>query len=108
MAGRLAEADKDLSILLIESGPNNFGDPMVTVPAFWLSHMDPSDKYTWSYKASASPYLAGRESIVPAGRVVSGPEAQSRTHCLLLGSFCSLKAGQKALGGWRSSGPLQC
>ena len=68
--GRLAEANKDLSILLIESGPNNFGDPMVTVPAFWLSHTDPSDKYTWSYKASASHYLAGRESIVPAGRIV--------------------------------------
>lgn len=69
-----AEADPKLSILVIESGPNNFGDPMVTVPAFWLSHTDPSDKYTWSYKASASNYLGGRESIVPAGRIVRAPE----------------------------------
>lgn len=74
VAGRLAESDPKLSILVIESGPNNFGDPMVTVPAFWLSHTDPSDKYTWSYKASASDYLGGRESIVPAGRIVRAPE----------------------------------
>lgn len=43
---------------------------MVTIPAFWLSHTDPSDRYTWSYKASASHYLGGRETIVPAGRIV--------------------------------------
>ncbi|KAJ4409981.1 hypothetical protein N0V82_009349 [Gnomoniopsis sp. IMI 355080] len=72
VAGRLAEAARELSILLIESGPNNFGDPMVTIPAFWLSHTDPNDKYTWSYKATASHYLAGRESIVPAGRILGG------------------------------------
>ncbi|KAF3768163.1 alcohol dehydrogenase [Cryphonectria parasitica EP155] len=72
VAGRLAESDPKLAILVIESGPNNFGDPMVTVPAFWLSHTNPSDKYTWSYKASASQYLAGRESIIPAGRILGG------------------------------------
>lgn len=73
VAGRLAESDPKLSILVIESGPNNFGDPMVTVPAFWLSHMDPTSKYTWPYKASASNYLAGRESIVSAGRIAGIP-----------------------------------
>jgi alcohol oxidase len=70
VAGRLAESDPKLSILVIESGPNNFGDPMVTVPAFWLSHTDPNDKYTWSYKANASHYIAGRQLIVTAGRIV--------------------------------------
>lgn len=54
---------------------------MVTVPAFWLSHTDPNDKYTWSYKASASHYLAGRESIVPAGRIVGTPQDRYRTQC---------------------------
>lgn len=94
MAGRLAEADPELSILLIESGPNNYGHPMVTVPAFWLSHTDPNDKYTWSYKASASHYLAGRESIVPAGRIVcmvsSGIGLQAPTPTWYLRERCIL------------------
>lgn len=72
VAGRLSEADPALSVLLIESGPNNYGEPAIVIPAFWLSHMDPRDKYIKSYQSSASPYLAGRDSLVPCGRVLGG------------------------------------
>ncbi|KUI56368.1 Alcohol oxidase [Cytospora mali] len=72
IAGRLAEADPMLSILVIESGPNNYGDPAVVVPAFWLSHMDPNDKYIRAYTAPASQSLAGRKPIVPVSRVLGG------------------------------------
>ncbi|KAJ0120117.1 Alcohol oxidase [Diaporthe amygdali] len=72
VAGRLAEADPSLSVLVVESGPDNYGDPAVVVPAFWLSHMDPNDKFILPYKSSASSYLAGREVVVPTSRVLGG------------------------------------
>ncbi|KAG8770575.1 hypothetical protein FRC12_004179 [Ceratobasidium sp. 428] len=43
-AGRLAAANPELEILLIEQGPNNFNDPTVTTPALWMSHLTPASK----------------------------------------------------------------
>lgn len=59
-------------MLVIESGPDNYQDPTVVVPAFWLSHMDPTDKFILPYKSKASKYLAGREHLVPTSRVLGG------------------------------------
>ncbi|KAK7754531.1 hypothetical protein SLS62_003551 [Diatrype stigma] len=72
VAGRLSEAAPDLSILLIESGPNNEGDPHVTYPAFFLNHMDPFGKYVKSYKSRKSIHLSGREPLVPTTRILGG------------------------------------
>lgn len=41
-AGRLAAADLDLKILLIEGGPDNYHDPTVVNPAAFLTHLKPS------------------------------------------------------------------
>jgi alcohol oxidase len=43
-AGRLAKANPDLKILLVEGGKNNFNDPTVTNPAVYLSHLAPDSK----------------------------------------------------------------
>jgi choline dehydrogenase-like flavoprotein len=43
-AGRLAKANPDLKILLIEGGKNNFNDPTVVNPAVYLSHLAPDSK----------------------------------------------------------------
>jgi len=43
-AGRLAKANPDLKILLIEGGPNNYQNPTITNPAFYLSHLVPDSK----------------------------------------------------------------
>lgn len=43
-AGRLAKANPDLRILLIEGGRNNFQDPTVVNPAVYLSHLAPDSK----------------------------------------------------------------
>ena len=40
-AGRLAKANPDLKIVLVEGGPNNFNNPTVTNPAVYLSHLAP-------------------------------------------------------------------
>lgn len=59
-------------MLVIESGPDNYQDPTVVVPAFWLSHLDPNDRLILPYKSDASKHLAGRELLVPTGRVLGG------------------------------------
>jgi alcohol oxidase len=43
-AGRLAKANPDLKILLVEGGRNNYQDPTVTNPAVYLSHLAPDSK----------------------------------------------------------------
>lgn len=43
-AGRLAKANAELKILLIEGGKNNFNNPTVNTPAVYLSHLAPDSK----------------------------------------------------------------
>ena len=43
-AGRLAKANPDLKILLLEGGKNNYNDPTVVNPAVYLSHLAPDSE----------------------------------------------------------------
>ncbi|KAF8864338.1 putative alcohol oxidase [Acephala macrosclerotiorum] len=71
-AGRLAKANPDLKILLVEGGRNNFNDPTVTNPAVYLSHLAPDSKTALFYKSKASKHLNDREAIVPMGGMLGG------------------------------------
>ncbi|TVY19911.1 Alcohol oxidase [Lachnellula arida] len=71
-AGRLAKANPELKILLVEGGRNNFQDPTVTNPAVYLSHLARDSKTALFYKSNASPHLNNREAIVPAGGILGG------------------------------------
>ncbi|KAH8656945.1 putative alcohol oxidase [Tricladium varicosporioides] len=71
-AGRLAKANPDLKILLVEGGRNNHNDPTVTNPAVYLSHLAPDSKTALFYKSRASKHLNGREAIVPMGGILGG------------------------------------
>ncbi|KAG9243158.1 putative alcohol oxidase [Calycina marina] len=71
-AGRLAKADPDLKILLVEGGSTNYQLPTVVNPAVYLSHLAPDSKTAIFYKAQKSEQLAGREAIVPAGGLLGG------------------------------------
>jgi choline dehydrogenase-like flavoprotein len=56
-AGRLAKANPDLKIVLVEGGPNNFNNPTVTNPAVYLSHLAPDSKTALVSILSLSRYL---------------------------------------------------
>jgi len=71
-AGRLAKANPDLKILLVEGGKNNFNDPTVINPAVYLSHLAPDSTNAIFYKSKASKHLGGREAIVPMGGMLGG------------------------------------
>ncbi|KAI8650033.1 hypothetical protein NCS56_01455000 [Fusarium sp. Ph1] len=72
VAGRLAEADPSLSILLIEGGPDNKDVANIQHPVFFLDHLLPTSKTTIFYKGNKSEKLAGRECIVPSGGTLGG------------------------------------
>lgn len=72
VAARLAEADPNLSILVIEGGRNNHNDPTVVNPAPFLTHLQPSHKSALFYKGKKAPQLADREPIVPSGGILGG------------------------------------
>ncbi|KAI8722726.1 GMC-OxRdtase-N domain-containing protein [Fusarium sp. LHS14.1] len=72
VAGRLAEADPNLSILVIEGGPDNRGIQNIENPVFYPDHLLPTSEATIFYKANKAEQLAGRECIVPSGGVLGG------------------------------------
>ncbi|GFP57625.1 alcohol oxidase [Trichoderma asperellum] len=72
VAGRLAKADPNLSILIVERGTNNLNDPNVVNPSRYLTHLTPSSKTTIVYKGNKSEDLNGREPLVPSGGMLGG------------------------------------
>lgn len=72
VAGRLAEADPNLSILVIEGGQDNRGVESIENPVFFLDHLLPTSKTAIFYKSNKADQLAGREVIVPSGGTLGG------------------------------------
>lgn len=72
VAARLAEADPNLSILIIEGGQDNYENPTVVNPAMFLAHLAQGSKTALFYQANKSNALAGREVIVPSGGILGG------------------------------------
>lgn len=72
IAGRLAETDPQLSILVIEGGSNNKDVPHIVNPAFYLQNLLPATKTALFYKGNKSKHLADREAIVPCGGTLGG------------------------------------
>ncbi|KAK0231261.1 GMC oxidoreductase-domain-containing protein, partial [Armillaria fumosa] len=73
VAGRLAYADPTLKVLLIEGGANNRDDPWVYRPGIYVKNMQRdgiNDKATFYTDTQESPYLRGRQSIVPCANIL--------------------------------------
>ena len=77
IASRLAEADRDLSILVIEQGPNNYQMPEVVHPALYPRNLFPSSKITLFWQTNKSDQLGGRAPIVPSGGTLGGGSAMN-------------------------------
>ncbi|KNG52080.1 gmc oxidoreductase [Stemphylium lycopersici] len=72
IAGRLAEDDPSLSILVIEGGANNKDVASVVNPVFYLQNLLPATKTALFYKGNKAKQLADRECIVPSGGTLGG------------------------------------
>ncbi|ETS85863.1 hypothetical protein PFICI_03888 [Pestalotiopsis fici W106-1] len=72
VASRLADADPNLSILVIEHGPNNQNNPLVTHPLLWRAHLAPQTGTTIYYIGKNEAQLGNRGIYVAAGGVLGG------------------------------------
>jgi len=72
IAGRLAEADPGLSILVIEQGPNNLDVPTVVHPALFMGGLVPTSNATLFYQGNSEKQLNNRQLVVPSGGTLGG------------------------------------
>lgn len=72
IASRLADADPNLSVLVIEGGPNNYNEPLIVHPAFFFSNLAPGTKTIAFKVGNKSEHLANRELVVPTANVLGG------------------------------------
>ncbi|KAK4499092.1 hypothetical protein PRZ48_009604 [Zasmidium cellare] len=72
LAARLAEADPNLSILVIEQGMNNYNLPQVVYPALFPQNLLQDSKTALFWQGNQSADLANRAPIVPSGGILGG------------------------------------
>ena len=75
VAGRLSDADPELSILVVERGPNNVDNPAVTNPLCFIENilgLGASNPRMMVYEGQAEEAIAGRAMTVPAGSILGG------------------------------------
>ncbi|KAI8446036.1 GMC oxidoreductase-domain-containing protein [Phakopsora pachyrhizi] len=80
VAARLSEADRELSILIIEGGKDNYGLDNVRYPALLYEHMVPDSQTTLLYTSNKSEALNGRSLEVQAGGILGGGSSINFMH----------------------------
>ncbi|KAJ7214144.1 hypothetical protein C8J57DRAFT_1483305, partial [Mycena rebaudengoi] len=85
VAGRLAYADPNLKVILIEGGANNRNDPWVYRPGIFIRNMQRDgidDKATFYTGTMMSSHMRGRKSIFSCANI-QVEEAASTSRCTL-------------------------
>ncbi|KAA8917356.1 hypothetical protein TRICI_000495 [Trichomonascus ciferrii] len=72
VAGRLANLDPNLKVLLIEAGENNLNNPWVYRPGIYPVNMKLDSRTASFYRSKPSKHLNGRSAIVPQAHVLGG------------------------------------
>jgi len=72
VAGRLANLDHNLKVLLIEAGESNLNNPWVFRPGIYPRNMKLDSKTATFYESRPSKALNGRGAIVPAAHILGG------------------------------------
>jgi len=72
VAGRLANLDHNLQVLLIEAGESNLNNPWVYRPGIYPRNMKLDSKTASFYYSRPSEFLAGRRAVVPCAHILGG------------------------------------
>jgi len=72
VAGRLANLDHNLQVLLIEGGENNLNNPWVFRPGIYPRNMKLDSKTASFYYSRPSEWLDGRRAVVPCAHILGG------------------------------------
>lgn len=71
LAGRVAAPDPESSILVIAVGQDNYGNHNVVSPGLLREHLRPGGTTGLFYTAEGERQFAGKDRIVPVGRLFS-------------------------------------
>ncbi|KAJ6128900.1 Glucose-methanol-choline oxidoreductase [Penicillium samsonianum] len=71
-AGRLANLDHNLSVLLIEAGEDNLNNQWVYRPGIYPNNMKLDSNTASFYQSRPSEHLDGRQAIVPCANILGG------------------------------------
>lgn len=74
-ATRLASANPDLKILIVESGPHTDALPQSFIPGIYLSNLAPGTTTMKFHASNPVEHLGGRVAVVPTGRALGGGSA---------------------------------
>ncbi|KAF7558149.1 hypothetical protein G7Z17_g160 [Cylindrodendrum hubeiense] len=72
VAGRLANLDRKLKVLLIEAGESNLNNPWVFRPGVYPRNMKLDSKTASFYESRPAEYLGGRTVTVPCANILGG------------------------------------
>jgi len=72
VAGRLANLDHNLQVLLIEGGESNLNNPWVFRPGIYPRNMKLDSKTASFYYSRPSEWLGGRKAVVPCAHILGG------------------------------------
>jgi len=72
VAGRLANLDHNLQVLLIEGGESNLNNPWVYRPGIFPRNMKLDSKTASFYYSRPSEWLSGRRAVVPCAHILGG------------------------------------
>ncbi|KAF2108409.1 alcohol oxidase p68 [Lophiotrema nucula] len=72
VAGRLANLDHNLQVLLVEAGENNLNNPWVFRPGIYPRNMKLDSKTASFYYSRPSEWLDGRRAVVPCAHILGG------------------------------------
>ena len=72
MAGRLANLDHKLQVMLIEAGESNLNNQWVYRPGIYPRNMKLDSKTATFYYSRPSEWLSGRRAIVPCANILGG------------------------------------
>ncbi|KAF2101856.1 alcohol oxidase p68 [Rhizodiscina lignyota] len=72
VAGRLANLDHNLQVLLVEAGESNLNNPWVYRPGIYPRNMKLDSKTASFYYSRPSEWLGGRRAIVPCAHILGG------------------------------------
>ena len=90
VAGRLAAADVNLRILLLEAGPTTYNDPAHTEPLQFINHLAPGSRAVRTHVSEPSAALGGRTPTVPCGQCFGGGGSVNCTPRVSLCTFSHL------------------
>ncbi|SGZ28435.1 BQ5605_C027g10336 [Microbotryum silenes-dioicae] len=71
-AGRLAKANPDLQIAIVEAGIDNIDEATSYTPALYISHLAPTSTTANFYVSKEGKEVANRACIVPTGGMLGG------------------------------------